>query len=182
MKKVIDYPVFRQEDPARTAMIMITTPPVNEHQFERMPSDKFQRRAGITSQYARAARQLAKAKGIHLLDFWSIIMRKVGWTPSMGYECCCDHIPYEVESTSPSTSSFLHIPGCCHASAKFVDSDYELMDFLTDGLHLTKLGYDVLFQELVKLIKHDIPDCAPGNLPFVLPEWREALQQSELCS
>lgn len=100
----------------------------------------------------------------------------------MGCECCCDHIEYRVNAASKPESSVQHIPGCCHVPANPSDAEYQLSDFLTDGLHLTKLGYDVLFRELLKLIKQEIPDCAPENLPFVLPEWRAALQMPEFCS
>jgi len=175
LKKLISYPVFQQDGPARTKIVIITPPPVNEHQFERMPSGHFQRRAGITSQYARAARETGGIEGVPILDLWTILMRKVGWEPSMGRECCCGHIPYQADVASTSASHFQHIPGCYHAPADWADADHQLSDFLTDGLHLTKLGYDVLFWELLNLIKQELPDCAPDNLPFVLPEWRDAL-------
>ena len=182
MKKVIEYPLLNQEDPNRTRIIIITPPPVNEHQFERSPSGGFQRRAGITSQYARAAREAAKAHGVFFLDLWTALMHKVGWVESMGYECCCDHIPRHTDITSRSASDVQHIPGCYHFPAHSPSGNYQLSDFLTDGLHLTKLGYDVLFWELLKLIKLDIPECAPESLPFVLPEWSNALRMPEFCS
>jgi len=182
MKRVMQYPVFRQGGSATTKIIIITSPPVNEHQFERMPSGHFQRRAGITAQYARAAREVGRIEGVFILDFWTILMRKVGWKSSMGCECCCGHIPYQLDVGPTSASNLQHIPGCCHAPANWPDADYQLPDFLTDGLHLTKLGYDVLFWELLKLIKQDIPDCAPDNLPFVLPEWRHALLMPTYCT
>lgn len=179
LKKVIEYPVLDQEGPSGTKVIVITPPPVNEHQFERTPSGGFQRRAGITSQYARAAREVGKAHGVFVLDLWTILMHKVGWIASMGCECCCDHMPYHIEVDPPAASGIQHIPGCFHAPASSPHADYQLSDFLTDGLHLTKLGYDVLFWELLKLVKREIPDCAPENLPFVLPEWRTALRMPE---
>ena len=176
LKHIVKYPVFNQSRSAKTEIIIITPPPINEHQMQRQPSGQFQRRAGITSQYARAAREAAEVYGVHCLDFWSILMRKVGWNASMGIECCCKHIPYQLDQGAVTSKSVNHIPGCCKAPTAFDDADYELADFLTDGLHLTKLGYDILFWRLLELIKNNIPQCAPENLPFMLPEWRDVLK------
>lgn len=182
LRSLISYPVFNRRDATKTQVLIITPPPVNEHQFEKTPAGDFQRRAGITSQYARAARELARASGVHVLDLWTALMHRVGWNETMGYECCCEHIPYGMGSTSASTSrETQHIPGCSHFSESLPDAKYRLSDFLTDGLHLTKLGYDILFWELMKLIKSDIPECVPERLPLVLPEWRDALKIPDYC-
>lgn len=181
-KKVIDYPVFNRKGALSTKIVIITPPPVNEHQFERKPAGGFQRRAGITSQYARAAREVGKAYGAPVLDFWTILMTKVGWNASMGCECCCDRIPCHVDMHSRMAPDMQHIPGCFQSPSNSPDFEYQLSDFLADGLHLSKLGYDVLFSELLKLIREEIPDCAPENLPFVLPEWRAALKMPEYCA
>lgn len=176
LRAIIHYPLFQQQGARRTHIIIITPPPYNEHQCPEAPKGPFQRRAGATSQYARAAVQAARSYGVHVLDLWSIIMRKVGWNASMGRDCCCKHLSCHIDSkTAPSNSAMQHIPGCIHVPEVFPNADYQLSDFLTDGLHLTKLGYDVLFWELMKLIRNDLSDCAPENLPFVLPEWRAAL-------
>ena len=176
MREITHYPVFNQQANARTELIIISPPPVNEHQFQRLASGHYQRRAGTTSQYAKAAAEFADASGVHLLDLWTVIMRKVGWTPSMGRDCCCDHLPYPGDPpTLTEKEEVQHIPGCHHLSQTLPNADYELSEFLADGLHLTKLGYDVLFWELLRLIKTQIPRCAPESLPFILPEWKAAL-------
>jgi hypothetical protein len=41
------------------------------------------------------------------------------------------------------------------------------------GLHFNPAGYDVLFQELVKLIAERWPDQVPEKLPMVLPAWND---------
>lgn len=176
LRDIVNYAVFNRQGGLKTNIIVITPPPVNEHQFVRTPTGDFQRRTGVTSQYARAAEQAAKAYGVHVIDLWSIIMQKVGWTPSMGRECCSKHIPYHIKnSPAPSFGTNQHIPGCHHLAERLPDAEYQLSDFLADGLHLTKLGYDVLFCELLKLIKSDLSECAPENLPFVLSDWKDAL-------
>lgn len=179
LKKFIDYPAFRRGSDG-TQIIIITPSPVNELQTGSMTRDEYQRRAGITSQYALAAAEVAKAQGAHVLDFWTILMRKVGWNESMGRNCCCDAIPYHPSATpNLRSSSVQHIPGCHHFLTHVPTAPHRLSDFLTDGLHLTEAGYNVLFSELMKLIRREIQECAPENLPFVVPEWKEALELSE---
>lgn len=176
LKAIIHYPLFQQQGDRKTHVVIITPPPYNEHQCPEAPKGPFQRRAGATSQYAQAAVQAGRAYGVHILDLWTIIMRRVGWNESMGRDCCCKHLSCNLESkTTLGKSEVQHIPGCIHVSEISPNADYQLSDFLTDGLHLTKFGYDVLFWELMKLIRRDLPDCAPEKLPFVLPEWRTAL-------
>ena len=183
IKAILQYPLFQQRGARKTQIIIITPPPYNEHQSPEAPDGPFQRRAGTTSQYARAAVQAGRAYGVHVLDLWTVIMRKVGWETSMGRDCCCKHLSCHLQSkTAPSHSEVHHIPGCISIPAVSPIADYQLSDFLIDGLHLTKLGYDVLFWELMKLIRRDLPECAPENLPFVLPEWRAALAMMDSCS
>lgn len=174
IRSIVQYPAF-QNGQGRTEIVVITPPPVNEHQFARSLSGSFQRRAGTTSQYADAVLGMRALKGVYVLDFWSILMRKVGWIESMGRDCCCEHIPRSTDKGNVPLTDFQHIPGCCHCAAVLPGADCQLSDFLSDGLHLNKLGYDVLFDALVNLIRRELPHCAPENIPFALPEWRDAL-------
>lgn len=179
IKKIVEYPGFKNER-SRTEIIVITPPPVNEHQFSQLPSGSFQRRAGTTSQYAQASLEAFQGlDGVYVLDFWSVLMRHVGWTESMGRDCCCEHLPRDIKTQSYAQSPVQHIPGCYHCPAILPGANYQLSDFLCDGLHLTKLGYDVLFEGLMSLIRKEIPDCAPENMPYILPEWRDALSWDE---
>lgn len=180
LKSILQYPVFQQPGHRKTAVILITPPPVNEHQFDQAPNGPFPRRAGVTSQYARAAVQAGRAYGVPVLDFWSIVMQKVGWDPSMGRDCCYEHLSCQLDSRSnPRHQEIRHIPGCHEIPPTSPNADHQLSDFLTDGLHLTKMGYDMLFFELMKLVRETLPECAPENLPFILPEWRNALAMME---
>lgn len=175
LRRLLKFPAF-QDRTEHTTLIVITPPPVNEHQMGPMPEGGYQRRAGITSQYAQAAAQVTEACGAHVLDFWLILMTKVGWSRSMGRNCCCEPIPRNAEDAGNSReSNTQHIPGCSHFPRHARGAPRRLDDFLTDGLHLTTAGYDVLFVELMKLIRQEIPTYAPENLPFVLPDWKVAL-------
>lgn len=39
------------------------------------------------------------------------------------------------------------------------------------GLHLSPMGYKVLYDDLLHLIRQVWPDQAPEKLPFMLPSW-----------
>lgn len=42
------------------------------------------------------------------------------------------------------------------------------------GLHLSPAGYEILFQELMKVVGERWPDQSPEKLPMVLPPWNDA--------
>jgi len=44
----------------------------------------------------------------------------------------------------------------------------------TAGLHLSPAGYEILFQELMKVVGERWPDQSPDKLPMVLPPWNDA--------
>lgn len=50
-----------------------------------------------------------------------------------------------------------------------------LAELLSDGLHFTPAAYEIVFNELVKLITEKLPEHNPNNLPFVFPDWKKKL-------
>jgi len=46
-----------------------------------------------------------------------------------------------------------------------------LMPLLSDGLHLTKEGYKVVFDGLMDTIRSSYPELTPEKLPYILPYW-----------
>lgn len=183
LTEMVHYPAFETPQQAAnrpTQIILITPPPVNEHQLA--TAGPIQRKAGVTAQYARAVTRLGALQGsnVHTLDLWQLFMTRVGWTPSMGRECCSQHIEYALESISPtnlsSTAQQQHIPGCRHLpTAHLPDSQHSLDDLLDDGLHLNTKGYELLYEEMMRLIHEEIPQCAPLNIPVVVQDWKDVL-------
>lgn len=49
------------------------------------------------------------------------------------------------------------------------------------GLHCSPAGYEIVFQEVMKVIESQWPDQMPENLPMVFPYWKdqEAWQEWE---
>ncbi|KAG8988523.1 hypothetical protein FRB90_002694, partial [Tulasnella sp. 427] len=49
----------------------------------------------------------------------------------------------------------------------------KLEEYLYDGLHLSKTGYDVVFDLLIKTIEREFPDLHYDALPMVFPGWKD---------
>lgn len=189
---MIHYPAFKapqQPLDHPTQIILITPPPINEHQFD--ATGRTLRQAGVTAQYALAVTRLGALQGsdVHVLDLWQLFMTRVGWTSNMGRDCCSKHIDHSLTSPptsahSLSTSDLIpvlqqqqqHIPGCHHLpTAHLPGCQHSLDDYLVDGLHLNTKGYELLYEELMRIIHERIPHCAPRNMPVVVRDWKDVL-------
>ncbi|GMM36432.1 isoamyl acetate-hydrolyzing esterase [Saccharomycopsis crataegensis] len=53
-------------------------------------------------------------------------------------------------------------------------------DLLTDGIHFTGKGYQLMTDGLMKAIKENYPELLPEALPMILPPWRELVTTEEL--
>ncbi len=80
LEAIIKHPVVVAQSPR---IILITPPPVDEHQFE--PDHGFSglnqrgRSAEHTKKYAEACRAVGEKLDIPVLDLWTIFMQKAGW-------------------------------------------------------------------------------------------------------
>lgn len=114
------------------------------------PIDEWQlgnqdRTAVVTAQYADACRQLGQELGLPILDLWTIFMSKAGWTPGQ---------------SGPLIGS------------KAAPQNPVLDSLLSDGLHFTGPGYQLVVDELIQLIQTQLPEYTPDNLPQIFPDWR----------
>ncbi|KAL1748110.1 SGNH hydrolase-type esterase domain-containing protein [Schizophyllum fasciatum] len=53
------------------------------------------------------------------------------------------------------------------------EKEEELAKFLGDGLHLNKAGYEIMYVELLRVIKDKYPELDPDNLRYSFPRWDE---------
>ncbi|EXJ90764.1 hypothetical protein A1O1_03868 [Capronia coronata CBS 617.96] len=117
------------------------------------PVDEWQigdteRTAATTAKYAAACREVGQELDLPTLDLWTLFMLKAGWTEG---------------SAGPLIGS--------KAAAK----SQVLDELLSDGLHFTAAAYQLVFDELVKLIREKLPDHVPERLPSIFPDWRAKL-------
>ncbi|OCL09250.1 SGNH hydrolase [Glonium stellatum] len=145
LAKIITHPAIVAHKPR---IVLVAPPPVNEYLIwvdeKDMGYDKPSRTALGTKSYADAACELGEELGIPVLNLWGAFMSKTGW--SIGEP----------------------VPGSLNVVQNSI-----LVDLLHDGLHFNPMGYQILYDELMKLIAKQWPDQLPDNLPYVLPRWNE---------
>ncbi|CAI7595673.1 unnamed protein product [Penicillium glandicola] len=146
LKTIIQHPATRAQNPR---LILISPPPVNEHQLEAFDAAKNtpfpSRTASFTKSYASAAGEVGASLNIPVVDLWSAFMKTAGWKegePLIG--------------------------------ARDVPQSEALASLFTDGLHLTSAGNRIVYDELMKVIQANWPDQTPESLPMVFPSWGEA--------
>ncbi|CZT15445.1 related to GDSL Lipase/Acylhydrolase family protein [Ramularia collo-cygni] len=151
LKAIITHPRILEHDGAR--LILITPPPVDERMCLESSKaedpdfpDVFTRPAATTAQYASVVRQLGQEYNLPVVDIWStLILRAGGMTGGVG-------LPIGSSELAPNPT---------------------FQSFFRDGLHLSSLGYEVLYEELMSVIENIWPEQMPSNLPFVLPGWQD---------
>jgi len=127
-------------------IILITPPPVNEYALEvhdRAKGINFPRRvADNTARYADAVREIGKELQLPVVDVWSAFMKEAGWKQGE---------PLIGSKAVPQSDVFLSL--------------------MYDGLHLGPAGYAVVYNELKKVIREQLPDLEPEKLPMLGPLW-----------
>ena len=101
------------------------------------------------NKYATACRQLGADLNLPTLDLWTIFMTKAGWRDGS------DGTPLTGSKAAPRSNV--------------------LDELLSDGLHFTPKAYQLVFDELVKLIQGKLPGHVPENLPYIFPDWKDKL-------
>lgn len=173
----------------RRRVILITPPPVDERKTVAADSAKdaslkgvVRRKAIITAAYARLAKEVgSQSNNVAVLDLWGIMMEKAGWnagntkwSATAADDSDAEYLDEQgkVVSDRPvvmTSSDEYTLPGASAAPENKI-----LQSYLHDGLHLTRKGYDLLFEELMSLIAEKFLDQMPKHLPFVVPAWDDA--------
>ncbi|KAL6705475.1 hypothetical protein ACN47E_006740 [Coniothyrium glycines] len=150
LEKIVKHPLIVAHDPR---IILIAPPPINEHLW--WPRDQFNgytsisRSASTTKKYADAVVELGAELDVPVINLWKAFMDKV----KFNFE------EWKVGSPLPGASS--------------VAQNDVLVELMYDGLHFNPAGYEILFQEVMQLIRAKWPDQSPENLPFVFPLWND---------
>jgi hypothetical protein len=80
LEAIISHPSVKAHSPR---IILVTPPPVDEHQFlveARLNGrEDFGRTADQTKAYADACREVGNRQNVAVLDLWAVIMEKAGW-------------------------------------------------------------------------------------------------------
>ncbi|KAI5283256.1 hypothetical protein KEM52_003449, partial [Ascosphaera acerosa] len=127
----------------QTKVLLLTPPPVNEHQFADAHPPRV---AWHTKQYADACRAVGAALGVPVVDVWGAFMRYAGWQGQEGG-------PFEGSRELPENP--------------------RLRELLSDGLHLTPVGYRVVYDEVKRVIAQVYPEETPEKLQPKFASWTE---------
>ncbi|KAF1942843.1 SGNH hydrolase [Clathrospora elynae] len=150
LEKIITHPQIQAHNPR---IVLIAPPPINEHLW--WPRDQsngyasVSRVASATKEYADAVVEVGARLDVPVVNMWKAFMAKTGFKMDT----------WEVDDPIPGS---LGIP-----------QNDALRELMYDGLHFTPAGYDILYQEVMKLIAEKWPDQMPQKLPMVLPPWND---------
>lgn len=117
-----------------TRIILFSPPPIQLSAWAAALADRevprdLDRTFEETKRYADAAKEVAAAQRVPLVDTYDALWKAAG------------------------------------------EKEEGLTPFLSDGLHLTEKGYEIVYEELIKVISRDIPELHYDKLPMVFPAW-----------
>jgi lysophospholipase L1-like esterase len=103
LEAILTHPQVKAQSPR---LILITPPPVDEHQFlaqvQAASETEISRTAIQTKAYADVCREVGKNLDIATLDFWSLVMAKTGWKEG-------EKLPGSLElEQDPTLKAYLH--------------------------------------------------------------------------
>ncbi|KAG9232864.1 GDSL Lipase/Acylhydrolase family protein-like protein [Amylocarpus encephaloides] len=126
-------------------VVLITPPPIEETLMcetdVNIASGKLElgQHAVDAKAYAQAVKETGIITGVPVVDIWGKFMEMAGWKEGQP------------------------LPG-----TKSLGKNGVLVRLLSDGLHLTPEGYNVVFDELLKVLKKEYPDYPPYQMPYVV--------------
>ena len=146
-----------------TTILVVTPPPVDEWQLAQDGvGGGTSRTAENVRRYAAAARRVArecsgegaqegKRRNVLLVDCWTLFMEKAGWKEG-------------AEKT--------HLPGDIRQERNEV-----FARLLSDGLHFTDEGYELLVNEMMRVIAEGAPGLCPERMGMVYDDWQVAIRR-----
>ncbi|KAF1830142.1 SGNH hydrolase [Decorospora gaudefroyi] len=150
LETIVSHPQIKAHSPR---IILVAPPPINEHLW--WPRDqssgysRVSRLASTTKEYADAVVELGTRLNLPVVDLWKAFMVKTGFK-------------------ADAWKRGQPLPG----SLEIAQSD-ALVELMYDGLHFNPAGYEIFYQELIKLIAERWPDQMPEQVPMVLPAWND---------
>ncbi len=105
------------------------------------------RTAENTKLYAEATQTASRELNVPLADVWTAMMKSVGWT----------------ENTEG-------LPG----SLRYPRNS-QLAGYFRDGLHPVGAGYRIIYNEIMKTIRENLPEFDPDRMQQQTPRWDDLL-------
>lgn len=162
LKDIIGHEAVKPHQPT---VILITPPPVDEYALELRDllkgSTGVTRTAEHTKKYADACRDVGSEMGSTVVDLWTAIMARAGWQAG-------DALPGS--KTVPRNQVLRDVL----RDGKSTNSANPHSAYSFAGLHFSPQGYEVLFEELMRMIQIALPEYGPQTIPDRFPCYKEA--------
>lgn len=107
----------------------------------------------LSATYAQTVVETGELLNLPVLNLWDAMVKHIQLTNVSLYHTATTKFP-------------IYTPG-----AKSKTTDRRLQSYLRDGLHLSRIGYGLIYTELMVLFDVNFPDHLPEKLPFVFPAW-----------
>lgn len=151
LHKIITHEALRAHN---ARLILIAPPPICEYKIEddvRENSKVHKRRmAARTKEYADVALQVGQEAGIPTVNLWSAFMKYAGWSEGEPLLGCKTQLRNE-----------------------------KLGALLSDGIHFTSKGYEIMYNEVIETINQHYPELKADALPLIFPTWDVAPKHNE---
>jgi lysophospholipase L1-like esterase len=168
IEAIITHPQIRAHAPR---IILVAPPPINEHLW--WPRDQssgyssVSRLASTTKEYSDAVVELGADLKLPVVNLWKAFMAKTDFKVDgckLG-----DALPGSLDAPQNDALVELMYDGKLRPLKTLDGSNADCVR----GLHFNPAGYDIFYQELMKLIAELWPDQMPEKLPMVLPPWND---------
>ena len=161
LRGMIEHPAVQAHEDVK--VMLVTTPPIDERKCHKADVEKFphlgpkqlRRSAANTALYAQVVRDLGKEMGVPVVDVWTAMVSRAGYSR--------DATSATTTTTPPPLVGSLEAP-----------ASETLQSFLHDGLHFTGEGNKILYGELMQVIERTWPEAMPARLAMKLPPWDDA--------
>jgi lysophospholipase L1-like esterase len=158
----------------KTRVLLVTPPPLEEEKWNFFCSSKKNgpgyRTSHLTQKYAEACVKVGKSLKVPVLDLHTLILEKAGLAPESSLSGLISSQRKRISEIFNAISSKLYDKDDDDDSAKVtVAPQSALTPFLEDGLHLSALGNQMLFEGVLSTICRNWPELNPDKLEMQLP-------------
>ncbi|CAO3573606.1 unnamed protein product [Mortierella alpina] len=157
MIDMVHHPASRTYSP-ETRIIVVCPPPVDEIRWAIRRQERgmaMDRDPEVTRQYAETCLKVAR----EYQEKWSRTRRNEQEAEGVASSSCSQHGQVDVIDTW--TIMMDQVKAGTHT----------LGEYLKDGLHLASKGNDVIFEEIMKIIRSRYPEWDPDTMPMHAPWW-----------
>jgi isoamyl acetate esterase len=156
---------------ARGVKVMLVGPAIVNEIAHNVSLDRSTTRA---KEYSQALEKFSKDAGVPILNLWTEFVASSGWKAEDPIPCKRPHKRRRSSSLDPDRSSVARGVMSGARYNRNLSRDEHLASLLADdGVHLSRSGYQLWYQALIKQLRHYWPEMDAKNLTPVFPHISE---------